>query len=42
MLSVQRFSELFLVSLAVYELLEVFVLEIKPLTFLAVRSLSRK
>ena len=40
MLSVQRFSELFLVSLGIYELFEVSVLEKKPLMFLAVKSLS--
>ena len=39
-LSVQRFSELFLGSLGIYELFGVFVLDIKPLMFLAVRSLS--
>ena len=40
MLSVQRFSELFLVSGYLSGLSGVSVSEIKPLMFLAVRSLS--
>ena len=40
MLSVQRFSEFFLVSLGTYLSCLESVSEIKPLMFLAVRSLS--